>query len=71
MTHTSTVIIPRTRIDEDLIFTPCDARDQAPPFPRDVVPCATAILDVTKIPLWMFGETTWSLYFSLRFFVDG
>jgi hypothetical protein len=34
-----------------------------PPFPQDIVPKAIAVLDLTRIPLWMFADMTWNLYF--------
>ena len=48
-------------IDVDIQFIPVNAREATLPFDEDVVPQAIAILDTSRIPLWLFTEETWAL----------
>src|SRR5271169_5521166 len=46
----------------DVHFASVNPRDISPPFPRDEIPHAVAILDTSKLPLWLPTENTWNLY---------
>ena len=52
-------------VDSDLQFLPISTRDLTPPFPQDTVPTVKALLDLNRIPLWMFADMKWNLYIDI------
>jgi hypothetical protein len=54
--------IRRCFANSGLQFIPTNTRDASAPFPVDVTPKAVAVLDYLDIPLWLFGESKWTLY---------